>query len=1013
MVRQSRTGRFGQALALQNSQDEEVTPELIREEPRVPEGRFGSGLKRTEALRERAKQLSSIRGEAISEANRLEELFFGQRITTAQAEEEYNKVDPRIRQFIKTTPQVRRQMALKVLSDIDTAIASNESAIINQQQRGGSEAELDILERQQIIQELNQLRDEAESGAFTFEDLIRVAEAKGRARRSRAEQREVIETRLRNAPAQFQQSVTVSETRPKTTDELVADGIPRQVAEKISSGQPITLEEFYLLPKNIREQSGLTREDFFNGTESENISALQRLRNRIDQATKTGTFRERLIFGRDRFGRPSPLSYPSFIEAGAEDIGNYLGDKAVILKHSSFMKEIESFGKSQSYSLGLGKSRVKTLSDEEIKKSVAFSFDVATLPTTLRTVSFSLDVAGRLVAGDKPVLKLTPAEREVSALEIAGASAIPVIKGVKYLREGVIIKEGKFKPFITAETEIENLGSLTASVDIGKFTVAGIKEANVGFVAPRGDVIFRRFIRVGGEDLSKASLPELQLTFPRGREIKLDKQIKVLLGTENFPTKNGKVLSSLRGGKGVGYSISREVESKLTNVKIGTFSGQLDEDIKLLKQVNPKKLSKIDEKLFKEAVSGKVFSDKAQFFKGSTLTKDLYKLTRRDLKLISAGKRRIRKGDLILDYTIPSKRTTLRGRLAGVQQSEINMEGLINPKVPQLKEFEVLKEDIAFADITYPRVPRTIGKYSFRRFPQLKEFKGYNLKRDIDIAPRRVDTLKGITYRTRFDIPSVAKSDFQFFRTRGTKKTPFSFTFPKQNQLQNVIQKFDIPKLESGSNAVPIQAMKGALGLRVAKEFKSSRLSNAQIQKQFGSQSSLEGARQTARVYSALPERQSTQQVTKLSSRLFPKLQTKQLTDLSTKTLTKQLPRLSTKQVQKLTTKLVTKLTPKEITKSITVPIPIRIPTPRRTKRFVPIAFNFKQKPFRIPRQRRARRRSDLALVESFTARELKLRPQIIRAKDIGKALARQQNIALPSLRTIVLPDRVRRRRKR
>lgn len=262
MVRQIRTGRFGQAIAIQNQQPEEITPDTIRDEPRIPEGRFGRSLKVTEGLRERARQISNIRGEAISEAQRLEEQFFSQRITISQAEEEYNKIDPRVRQFIKTTPEARRQMARKVLGDIDTTIASNESAIIRLSQRGGSEAELEILERQQTIQELNQLRDKAEGGAFTFEDLLTVAEAKARNRRLRAENRQSFEMSLKSAPSQIQTSEIRYSTRPKTTDELVSEGVPRDIAGKLSSQQPISLEEFYRLPKNIRQQSGLSRKDF-------------------------------------------------------------------------------------------------------------------------------------------------------------------------------------------------------------------------------------------------------------------------------------------------------------------------------------------------------------------------------------------------------------------------------------------------------------------------------------------------------------------------------------------------------------------------------------------------------------------------------------------------------------------------------------------------------------------------------------------------------------------------------
>lgn len=314
MVRQTRSGRFGQALAVQQEQQEQVTPELIKDEPRIPEGRFGRSLKQTEGLRVRARQISEVRRNAIEEAERLEQQFFSQRITIQQAEEEYAKIDPLIRQFIRTTPEARRQMARKVLVDINNTIASNESAIVNLQQRGGSQAELEILERQQTIQELNDLRDEAESGAFTFEDLITVAEAKARSRRSRAEsrgearerlnqvgitgrlaeqllrgqKRTITEKEAQSLSPQARQLLGIREsqqtttaTRSLTVNELVAQGIPRATAIKIKANEGIGLEEFYSLPKSFREQSGLTRKDFEGIAEAPKQTNFQRVVNKL------------------------------------------------------------------------------------------------------------------------------------------------------------------------------------------------------------------------------------------------------------------------------------------------------------------------------------------------------------------------------------------------------------------------------------------------------------------------------------------------------------------------------------------------------------------------------------------------------------------------------------------------------------------------------------------------------------------------------------------------------------
>lgn len=187
--------RFGQRQVQKES--DEVRAEEIREQPQIPSGRFGRGLAQTEALQQRAFDLRRIRQEAIQEANRLESTFFGKNITIEQSQEAYEQVDPLVRQFIKTTPTVRRGIARETSQKIDSQIAQEKADIQRLRSEGKRLDDPQIQRKKFLIEELQGLKDEAATGAFRFGELLSSARERSSSLAQRGEQRGQFVEKLR------------------------------------------------------------------------------------------------------------------------------------------------------------------------------------------------------------------------------------------------------------------------------------------------------------------------------------------------------------------------------------------------------------------------------------------------------------------------------------------------------------------------------------------------------------------------------------------------------------------------------------------------------------------------------------------------------------------------------------------------------------------------------------------------------------------------------------------------
>ncbi len=1021
MVKIQRRGRFGQAL-VQQQETEEITPELIREEPEKPIGRFGRSLRVTEALRERAKVLSSVRQQAIAEAERLEQEFFGQRITVEQAQEGFEQVDPLVRQFIRTTPARRQQIANEASRLIDERIliekqnleAAGTRRALAKTDEEQTEAELDIIEAQTFIQELQGLKDEAQTGAFSFGELISFAQQVADARRRRSEvKRQNIQslikqgvpsslavklireptTKISLEQAQklspqarqalgiqlIEQVQNVTQTRKLTVSELVNKGIPRDIAIKIAlENKPtITLEEARRLPANLREELGVTEEDFqAAGTKTlERISEVESLRKRAEESS----FFEKLLLA------------PAFASAAIRE---------TIFKGAEKVTEkgirVGFVGKGTGIPflapiITTSESNTAKLSKEASTKTLAITADVGTFFVPVvgqaRSAIESAGIAGRVAVGDPIVAKLAPAEKEVSILEVAGVGAVGSFAARKFLRtEEIIAKEAPKRPDLRAGTEMLSVRQLERQVDVAKFVVTAFKEERKAVTVTRGELLREK---VFGVKLPKKPKVEQLAAINLGKVITIEKPSAALVSVEPFITKFGKAIRPVRDADAIAFTATRAtidtkkiVPKRISPTIIGRFEGGLDRDVKKLRMLDTKKLSSLDRELVRQIQNRFAFKKEAEVFFGETQTKDLIKLlrSRREAEILDITKR---------------ARSVRRARLAAIPEEKISVQF---QKEFGLKEIEALEEKITFVDVTFPR------------------FK----------TPKKIDFLRGTTIRKEIELPPP-KEPIIFQRGVRPKRT--------KRKIDSLRKILEIPEqqLKVPDKAFTITELKGAAALKAARLVQQKPLSAKQIEKQLAKETASSRARELAITkigVGAIP-RQTAKLEEKLipAERLSPRIQFKELTKEVVKTqvklIPKQVPRLVPKQTVRLAPKQAPKLTLKQITKLspkipkiplIRPPVskpPFRPPSkpPFRPPLIIPIP---KTRAFPKPRRLRKRSRSDAALVESFTARILRLPPERIRERDIGKALERQsRNLGRIRLRPIIIPDITKKRRRR
>lgn len=991
MVRQQRSGRFGQAL-VQEQQEEEVTPELISQEPRQPEGRFGRSLFQTRALRQRAVQIKGIRDEAIQQANELEDSFFSQRITIAQAEEEFAKIDPRVRQFIKTTPERRRQMARKVLEDINQTIASNESAIMNLRQRGGEQADLDILERQQVIEELNQLRSEAEQGAFTFEDLIRVAEAKAQARRSRAE------------------------SRQNRTQQLISQGVSPSVASFLSSSSvqgfkarrelknlegktTITEKEAQSLSPQVRSLLGVGEKDFqqlsSNNEETEKSFNFNIVRPSLDmeqEIKRDRTFQDDLKFLFSDLSKPFAESFKFFKDESKkifEDIKDRNRGTSSTSQKEIFNK-IKSQAEKQSEKLGSFEIKIKEFffppfkDIREDKERTQTKLDIQFNQLELNLNSFQKQFADK---------ELTPSEFNLAKVE-----ALNIKKSSEFLERQTQAERDRLK---RQEIRLESSGLTFFGSAVGSFVATPITLSKLGIDLAVSPIKTTKQIISGVIELPKtfAEKPfqtsgELVGSFASQRAL-----ARILKGS-NFSSFESQ-LNKRNLPKKIDSRIEISRQKDLASV-VGdeTFKNLLRKNMDLQKEFVLRGLQKsvkekldLEPKLQVTSIEGKkIISLNQPNFNFPKLKELDFKLDkairelesrRRTLKVIDEGRLNIKfkdkdllkEMDIKLGRSLPSKDSNLRvlniGRLTKKGRKESSKQFKLSFKEAQIKDI-LLSNQLRF-----------------------KEFVKF-AKRELEL--REMAKIK---------VTTTSGKPFVSVRTFGLSK--------QEKLLMNSMDKKTIivmkePKIEK--DFLPKTSGNGMVLLMKEQEMIKPIQLNIPITKQ-----------------KTISQKQIT---IKLSKSLFKKSSSSvPLLNLKTSAIPlfkeRSLSGLSFKKSQSLSFKKSLKF------KFASAKIPaFKFPTLKaqrfnsaiRGRKSLKSEFKFSFKPIKIPRmdrefqatsrKRKRKGRSDLALVEGFTARALRLPALRIKEKDIGKALARQQNIGAIRLRPIIIKDfNIRKRRKR
>ncbi len=1089
MVRQERSGRFGSPIQTsKDSETREIKPREIKKKPRIPAGRFGRGLKQTKALQEQAFQLREVRKEAISRANELERDFFSKNITIAQAEEAFGKVDPLVAQFIKTNPEVRRQIAKDAVERLKAKIASVEIKISklredereedNRDRRRRIEDDLD--EQEKLLSELRRLRGQAESGAFRYRELENVAEsnARARSRRSRAGRKVRRELRSEGVPTDIitrilnrrgSVTLTAQEAQELTPQARKALGVEIKKSRNLPEGAVASAVGGGFL-FNTKDVRGLTtREKFLAEVLGQKTLRVKPIATSITgdviskvdlpdaKVAKLEPDRVQILQSRLRNNKDLELRERVGIAAQIPEakiqkeinrISDFAESKNLVSTDKRFELRIKrgklfGFGRTGGISFGKADDKISKDTLKEIKfsskEALRTSLDVGRFAvpgfSQVSQITFVSSTAGKISARDKA----TP-------LEIGTSVAIVTFPALKFLKEPSIrIREKPSKITTIADTKILNLKQLEKSLDIASVKVVSIKGARRELVVSRAQAFSNRVFGIKRPKEFK-TLEKAQIKL--GGKIKeIEPSSISLVQTEPFITKSGKVVKpAFRDSLDVAFIATKQTSRRSGKTTIGRFEGALETKSFSLKTIRPEKLSKIDKKIFEEAIrlnkkSGKfkrVVSDKdlkfivegkqsAQISKAfpkdasirffNVETKDLIRIFKTpkvkkssipiETKLLdntkSLSKLDVRKSKRFKELTAEeSARSVIRGRGGAIQKTKLNIE---LQKQTGLKEVERLSESIAAVDITFPRIPRVTKS-----------------KQLIDVKPRKATFIKGDVFRKEIQLPAPKSKDINIQRGIKPKRTK-----SQEAQLQRLLQT-DL-NVKSNLKTTDIKTAAGLKSSKIVKTpIKTSSFSRASTRLDFlpsivggagRAKSAFSGRGFDAQLESVISSpkgiskefgslkpfsREINLSTTKPSVKLIPREISKNVIKGSAKEITRSSVKLSTKQSTKQSVKLTTKLT----TKTTIIPrIPnISIPRSPRSTRKPIIPLNLST-PKRKKRRDRGRAEfGDLALAEGFTARQLGFKPQKIKVADIGKELRKQRGLEAVRLRPLIVNGR-------
>ncbi len=347
---------------------------------------------------------------------------------------------------------------------------------------------------------------------------------------------------------------------------------------------------------------------------------------------------------------------------------------------------------------------------------------------------------------------------------LLGAGA--VVGGVRKGREPLVVKGAKPEVQSFAETLSLDIRQGEKSGQLAQTIVKSARPARQAFVSPTRRV---GLILLDESQLARGSFEDLKTLFPKGRIDTIENAAFAASISEPFLVTKGTIVRPLRkGGRIVEVATVKGTTKRIEPTIISRLEGRSDPLVRELTKIDPTKLDKFTlrslEELQKTTGLSKgleITRELKGFAKGTKLgsadivTTDLFKITRKDLVGIPAG-RRIRRAK-ITSIQRPVSKTKFDREFG-------------------LKEAEVLTEEFAILDTTFPRTAR----------------------------PKKVSRLKGRVRRFEFEVPGISRE-------------PVGTRFPAKKKSVKTKQELRLKDLSLET----IRSQTGAIAFRNAGRIKS------------------------------------------------------------------------------------------------------------------------------------------------------------------------------------------------
>ena len=330
-----------------------------------------------------------------------------------------------------------------------------------------------------------------------------------------------------------------------------------------------------------------------------------------------------------------------------------------------------------------------------------------------------------------------------------------------YLKSPIILKRNyPTNAELKSQAILLNVRQGDKELDIAYFIVSGTKKERQEFIIPHYEKILEdiNILKpVREQRLQDFTFKELQRLYPSGKTIIIEKQSAGVALTEPFIIKNGEIIASLRGTLSTGVATIKATNKRTSPITISKIEGGLRIRELEYDKIRVDSLSTSDKKILKNI--NRIYQDISiarRQVKGTTpITTISHLNVQRAYKkgtTISTGEVRIidiLKVGKKTGKSIPYGKRITRGDIVAIQEpkflSKFDFEY-------GLKEFEVTKERIGFADVTFPKIK----------------------------PPRNIGIIKGVTKRYEIELPEL----IQQVKTYGSKLNKPTKEIKQQRALQ-------------------------------------------------------------------------------------------------------------------------------------------------------------------------------------------------------------------------------------